>query len=430
MSIIEDILARQILDSRGNPTVEVEVFLEDGSSGRAAVPSGASTGAHEALELRDKDESEFGGAGVTKAVDNVNDIIAEQLIGESCLDQAAIDEVMLSLDDTPNKGKLGANAILGSLSGLRARRRQLPGHSPVPLSGRRQRSHAARPDAQHPERRQARRELHRPPGVHGNASGTGELLRRAQVRRRGLPWTEEGAQEAGPEHQRRETKEDSHPSLGSNSEAIEVILEAINSAGYKAGDQVYIAIDPAASELYEDGKYQLAREGRTLTSDQMVEFYADWVRQYPIISIEDGLAEDDWEGWRALTRELGDRVQIVGDDLFVTNTDRLQQGYRGAECQLNSHQAEPDRHPDRDAAGDSDGPQIRVHRGHFPPVRGDRGQHHRGPGGGDECGTDQDRSPGARGADCQVQPTAPYRGGVGRRRGVRRLERFQQIKRG
>jgi enolase len=325
MAIIEDIVARQVLDSRGNPTVEVEVFLEGGATGRAAVPSGASTGAHEALELRDRDASEFGGAGVSQAVDNVNDIIAEELIGESCLEQAAIDELMIGLDDTPNKGKLGANAILGvSLACAHAAAnylelplfRYLGGISartlPVPmlniLNGGK---HAANST-------DFQEFMVMPVGMESfyDALRCGvEVYHglKKVLKKRGLD-TNVG-DEGG-----------FAPSLGSNQEAIEVILEAIDVAGYRAGDQVYLALDPAATEIYEDGKYHLTRDGRTLSSDEMVQFYADWVRQYPIISIEDGLAEDDWEGWNALTREVGDRLQIVGDDLFVTNTNRLRRG--------------------------------------------------------------------------------------------------------
>jgi enolase len=328
MSIIEDIVARQILDSRGNPTVEVEVFVEGGATGRAAVPSGASTGAHEALELRDRDDAEFGGTGVTRAVDNVNDIIAEELIGESCLEQAAIDDLMIGLDGSPNKGKLGANAILGvSLACAHAAAnylelplyRYLGGISartlPVPmlniLNG-----------GKHAENSTDLQEfMVMPVGVESftDALRCGVEVYQALkkvLKRRGLN-TNVG-DEGG-----------FAPSLGSNQEAIDLILEAVDAAGYRAGEQVFLALDPAASEIYEDGKYVLKRDGRTLSSEEMVQFYVDWVRQYPIISIEDGLAEDDWEGWGALTRELGDRVQIVGDDLFVTNTERLSRGIEG-----------------------------------------------------------------------------------------------------
>ena len=325
MSTIADVLARQILDSRGNPTVEVEVVLDDGTVGRAAVPSGASTGAHEALELRDQDASQFGGAGVLKAVENVTDVIAEELLGMSVLDQAEIDGLMIDLDGTPNKSKLGANAILGvSLACAHAAAnfldlplfRYLGGPNarllPVPmlniLNG-----------GKHAEDSTDLQEFMVVPV--GATSFANALRISAEIyhalkkvlKKRGLN-TNVG-DEGG-----------FAPSLKSNREAVELILEAIGAAGYKAGEQAFLALDPAASEFFENGKYNLRREGRSLTSEQMVEFYADWVRQYPIISIEDGLAEDDWDGWAMLTRQLGERVQIVGDDLFVTNANRLKRG--------------------------------------------------------------------------------------------------------
>ncbi len=328
MSTITDIIARQILDSRGNPTVEVEVVLEDGTIGRAAVPSGASTGAHEALEMRDQDATQFGGAGVQKAVDNVNDAIAEELEGMSALDQADIDQLMIELDGTRNKSKLGANAMLGvSLACAHAAAsflelplyRYLGGPNartlPVPmlniLNG-----------GKHAENSTDLQEfMIMPVGAPSFSEGLRYSVEIYQalkkvLKKRGLN-TNVG-DEGG-----------FAPSLGSNREAVELILEAIEAAGYKPGEQVYLALDPAASELYENGVYNLKREGRTLTSEKMVDFYADWVRQYPIISIEDGLAEDDWEGWALLTSQLGDRVQIVGDDLFVTNTTRLKRGIEG-----------------------------------------------------------------------------------------------------
>jgi len=326
MTAISEVYARQILDSRGNPTVEVEVVLEDGTAGRAAVPSGASTGAHEALELRDQDSSQFGGAGVLKAVANINDVIAEELQdGTSVLDQVGIDQMMIDLDGTPNKSKLGANAMLGvSLACAHAAAKYLDiplyryigGANarllPVPmlniLNG-----------GKHAENSTDLQEfMILPVGARNFANAmrmSAEIYQslKKTLKKKGLN-TNVG-DEGG-----------FAPSLKSNQEAIDVILDAIGAAGYKAGEEVFIGLDPAASELYEDGKYNLKRESRSLTSEQMVQFYADWVRQYPIISIEDGLAEDDWEGWAMLTRELGDRVQIVGDDLFVTNTVRLKRG--------------------------------------------------------------------------------------------------------
>jgi enolase len=325
MSTITDVLARQILDSRGNPTVEVEVVLEDGTIGRAAVPSGASTGAHEALELRDQDPSQFGGAGVLKAVGNVTDIISEELAGMSCLDQADIDQLMIELDGTPNKSKLGTNAILGvSLACAHAAAnyldlplyRYLGGPNartlPVPmlniLNGGK---HAA-------DSTDVQEFLIVPVGADSFATAlrwSAEVYQSLKKVLKGKGLNTNVGDEGG-----------FAPTLSSNREALDLIMEAINAAGYKAGEQIYLAVDPAASELYENGVYNLKKEGRTFTSEQLVQLYADWVRQYPLISIEDGLAEDDWEGWAVLTRELGERIQIIGDDIFVTDPTRLKRG--------------------------------------------------------------------------------------------------------
>ncbi|HOG46371.1 MAG TPA: phosphopyruvate hydratase [Anaerolineae bacterium] len=322
MTLIEDIVARQVLDSRGNPTVEVEVHLSGGSVGRAAVPSGASTGAHEAIELRDGDQARYGGKGVLQAVDNVNVRIAEELMGWDALDQVGIDELMIALDGTPNKAALGANAILGvSLAVAHAAAgavglplyRYLGGVSartlPVPmmniLNGGK---HAANST-------DLQEFMIMPIG----ASTFEEALRwcaqvyhtlKKVLAERG--YNTNVGDEGGYA-----------PSLGSNAEAVEVILPAIEQAGFKPGQDIFIALDPAATELYKDGSYHLAKEGRTLSGDEMIEFYADWVAKYPIISIEDGLAEDDWEHWTRLVERIGDRVQIVGDDLLVTNPERV-----------------------------------------------------------------------------------------------------------
>jgi len=327
MTAIERIWAREILDSRGNPTVEVEVELVDGTTGRAAVPSGASTGAHEAVELRDGDKGRYRGLGVLKAVSNVNDKIAPELVGMSALDQVALDERMIELDGTPNKGNLGANAILGvSLAAARAAANYLG----IPLY-----RYLGGPAA---------RTLPVPMmnilngGKHAEDSTD---LQEFMVMPAGMPTFRE-ALRAGAEvfHALRAVLKSRKlatgvgdeggfaPSLKSNREAIEVILEAIDKAGYQAGKDVFIALDPAASELYQDGRYVLAKEGRSLTSQEMVAFYEDWVSQYPIVSIEDGLAEDDWSGWALLRQRLGDRIQIVGDDIFVTNVERVQRGIR------------------------------------------------------------------------------------------------------
>ena len=320
---IDSILAREILDSRGNPTVEVEVALVGGAWGRAIVPSGASTGVHEALELRDGDRRRYSGKGVLQAVANVNDVIADELFGWDATDQPGIDAQLLALDGTPNKEKLGANAILGvslAVAHAAANALQMPLYRyvggvyahvlPVPmmniLNGGK---HAVDgPDLQE--------FMVMPVG----APTFAEALRwgvevyhalKAVLKAKGYST---GIGDEGG----------FAPDLKANVEAVEVILEAIEKAGYKPGEQIRIALDPAASEFFEDGKYVLKKEGRTLTGAEMVEFYADWVARYPIISIEDGLAEDDWDSWGLLTERVGERVQIVGDDLLVTNVARVQ----------------------------------------------------------------------------------------------------------
>jgi enolase len=327
MSYIEDITGRQILDSRGNPTVEVEVVLVDGSVGRAAVPSGASTGVHEALELRDGDASRYGGKGVTQAVENVNTRIADELIGWPAIDQKGIDEAMIALDGTPNKSELGANAILGvSLAVAKAAAvylglplyRYIGGTYahvlPVPmmniLNGGK---HAVDgPDLQE--------FMVMPAG----APSFSEALRWGAE----IYHTLKGVLKAKGYSVGVGDEGGFAPSLKTNEEAIEVILEASEKAGYAPGKDVFIAMDPAASEIYEDGKYHLKKEGRVLSSEEMVQFYVDWIEAYPIISIEDGLDEDDWDGFKLMTERVGDRVQIVGDDLLVTNTERIARGIR------------------------------------------------------------------------------------------------------
>jgi len=322
MTIIEDIIGREILDSRGNPTVEVEVYLSGGDVGRAIVPSGASTGVHEAVELRDDDASRYGGKGVLSAVENVNSTIAAELVGWNALDQVGIDEFLINLDGSPNKGRLGANAILGvSLATARAAAhaldlplfRYLGGVSartlPVPmmniLNGGK---HAA-------DSTDLQEFMVMPvgaPSFHEALRWCSEVYHNLKVVLAGKGYNTNVGDEGG-----------FAPSLGSNAEAIEVILQAIEKAGYRPGEDIYIALDPAASEIYEDGLYHLKKEGRTLTGAEMVEFYADWVDKYPIISLEDGLAEDDWDSWVLLEQRIGDRVQIVGDDLLVTNVERI-----------------------------------------------------------------------------------------------------------
>jgi len=323
MTFIEDIRAREILDSRGNPTVEVEVFLMSGARGRAAAPSGASTGVHEALELRDGDAGRYLGKGVLKAVDNVNITIADELIGWDALDQVGIDEFLTGLDGTPTKGDLGANAILGvSLAVAKAAAAELGlplyryvgGVSartlPVPLmnilnGGK----HAA-------DSTDLQEFMIAPVGAPTFAEALrwgAEVYHSLKKVLKGRGYNTNVGDEGG-----------FAPSLASNQEAVEVILEAIERAGYQPGEDIYLALDPAASEFYHDGRYVLKKEGQELSGEEMAAFYQDWVEKYPIISIEDGLAEDDWEHWTLLVERLGDRVQIVGDDLLVTNVARVE----------------------------------------------------------------------------------------------------------
>jgi enolase len=332
MSIIEFIEAREILDSRGNPTVEVDVILEDGSMGRAAVPSGASTGVHEAVELRDGDKSRYLGKGVLKAVDNVNNIIAPELEGMDALDQVAIDRAMIALDGTPNKAKLGANAILGvSMAVARAAADYLglplykylgAYHAcvlPVPMAN------ILNGGAHSDNKVDFQEFMVMPIGAPSLREGlrwTAEVFHNLKAVLKAKKYNTSVGDEGG-----------FAPDLQSNEEALEVIMEAIKNAGYTTGrdGDFMIALDPAASELYDDKTktYQLKwTTGEKLTSKQMVELWTSWVEKYPIISIEDGMAEDDWDGWKMLSDAIGDKVQLVGDDLFVTNTKRLEMGIK------------------------------------------------------------------------------------------------------
>jgi enolase len=326
MSIIAQVHAREILDSRGNPTVEAEVTLESSAMGRAAVPSGASTGENEAVELRDGDKFRYLGKGVRLAVENVNKTIANAVIGKDAFDQVEIDQIMIDLDDTSNKSKLGANAILAvSLAAARAAAAELEiplyrhiGGTiartlPVPLMN-------IINGGAHADNNVDFQEFMIVPA---GAPSFAEALRwgaevfhtlKGVLKKRG--YSTAVGDEGG-----------FAPSLKSNDEAIEAILEAINAAGYTPGEQIAIALDPASSEFYDEGHYVFKKsDGRRLTSDEMVQYWVNWARQYPIISIEDGLAENDWHGWATLTGELGDTVQLVGDDLFVTNTRYLERG--------------------------------------------------------------------------------------------------------
>ncbi|MGE5561465.1 MAG: phosphopyruvate hydratase [Chloroflexota bacterium] len=325
MTEIIDVLAREILDSRGNPTVEVDVYLIGGAMGRAAVPSGASTGAHEAVELRDGDKGRYLGRGVLKAVDNVNSVIGPRLRGLDALDQTGIDQLLIEIDGTPNKSNLGANATLGvSLAVAKAAAaalglplyRYIGGVAarklPVPLMN-------ILNGGKHADNNVDVQEFMIAPVVgvtFADALRAGaEVYHALKSVLKGRGLSTAVGDEGG-----------FAPDLKSNEEALEVIMEAIRKAGYEPGRDVMIALDPAASEFHRDGKYVLSGEKRELTSSEMVSFWADWAQRYPIVSIEDGMAEDDWDGWQQLTQAIGDKVQLVGDDLFVTNVARLRQG--------------------------------------------------------------------------------------------------------
>jgi len=323
--MIEDIRAREILDSRGNPTIEVAVMLMGGAQGVAAVPSGASTGAHEAVELRDGDKSRYGGKGVLNAVGHVNATLREALVGRDASEQVQVDELMIALDGTANKARLGANAILGAslaVAKAAANAHEQPLYRyiggvvartlPIPMMN-------ILNGGKHADNSTDMQEyMVLPVG----ASNFREALRMGAEVYQGLKKVLKGKKlntNVGDEG-------GFAPSLGSNREALELIVAAIEAAGYKPGVDMFLGMDPAASEFYQDDQYVLAREGRTLTSSEMVDLYEQWLNEYPIITIEDGLAEDDWEGWAQLQQRLGHRVQLVGDDLFVTNTERLKRG--------------------------------------------------------------------------------------------------------
>ncbi len=331
---IETIHGREVLDSRGNPTVEVEVSLFDGSWGRAIVPSGASTGVHEALELRDGDKSRFGGKGVLKAVANVNSELAELLLGWDATEQRSIDLAMIELDGTENKSRLGANAILGvslAVAKAAANSLELPLYRyiggvsahllPVPmlniLNG------GAHTGWQSTD---AQEFMIMPLGAQSFSEGLrwgAEIYQELKAVLRAKGYAALVGDEGG-----------FAPALKANAEAVEIILEAIEKAGYKTGEQVSIALDPAASEFYDidRGVYLLRSEGKELSGEELVEFWASWVTQYPIVSIEDGLAQDDWDSWQLMTAKLGDKIQIVGDDLLVTNPERVRKGVELQAC--------------------------------------------------------------------------------------------------
>ena len=412
MTMIVDVHGREVLDSRGNPTVEVEVMLESGAEGRAIVPSGASTGTREAVELRDGDPKRFLGKGVTKAVRNVNRVIAPKLVGYDATEQVLVDRMLIDLDGTGNKGKLGANAILGaSIAVARAAAeacglplyRYLGGVGactlPVPMMN-------ILNGGSHADNNMDIQEFMVMPV---GAKSFSEALRMGVETFHNLKKVLKGkglntnvGDEGG-----------FAPLLRSNAEAIEVILEAIGKAGYKAGKEICIALDSAASEFGEKGKYVFRKSDKSKRdSAQLVRFYEDLCRQYPIVSIEDGFSEDDWEGWKMFTDAMGKKIQIVGDDIFVTNPSILREGIAEGGGQLRPHQAEPDRHRDGDDRGDRDGEARGVDRRGVPSIRRDRGQHDRRPRRGALHRTDQDRLRLADRPDREVQPAAPDRGGT------------------
>ncbi len=333
MTTIVDVFGREVLDSRGNPTVEVEVLLESGAGGTAIVPSGASTGEHEAVELRDGDKDRYNGKGVTKAVENVNELIAEEIIGEDATEQIIIDKILCELDGTKNKSKLGANAILGvslAVAKAAANALELPLYQyiggvhartlPVPMMN-------ILNGGAHADNNVDLQEFMIMPA---GAENFAEALRmgaetfhvlKSVLKAKG--YNTAVGDEGG-----------FAPDLKSNEEALEVILEAIEKAGYKPGQDIFLALDPASSEFFDKEKnvYVLKSENKSLTPEQMVDYYAKLVDKYPIVSIEDGMAEDDWDGWKIMTERLGNKIQLVGDDLFVTNTERLAKGIEMGVC--------------------------------------------------------------------------------------------------
>ena len=412
MSEIIDVYAREVLDSRGNPTVEADVILESGVMGRAIVPSGASTGEREALELRDGG-TRYLGKGVQKAVNNVIEVIGPAITGMDATEQAVIDRTMIDLDGTENKGKLGANAMLAvSLAVAKAAAEDagLPLYHylggpnakelPVPMMN-------VLNGGAHADNNVDIQEFMIIPA---GASSCTEAIRigaevfhnlKSVLKKKG--YNTAVGDEGG-----------FAPNLKSNEEAVQVILEAIEKAGYKPGQDVFLGLDAAASEFYENGVYDLKGEGKKKSSEEMVAFYESWVKRYPIISIEDGMSEKDWKGWKLLTDRLGKKVQLVGDDIFVTNTSIFKKGIDRRHRQLDPHQAEPDRNADRNARCHRDGEAGTVHGRRFAPLRRERGRYHRGPRRCDERRTDQDRLAFPHRPHRKVQPAHPDRGRAGR----------------
>ncbi len=408
MTAIVDIIGREILDSRGNPTVEVDVVLEDGSMGRAAVPSGASTGAHEAVELRDGDKKRYLGKGVRKAVDAVTTEIFDAVGGMEAEAQTQIDETMIALDGTPNKARLGANAILGvSLAVAKAAAaaadlplyRYVGGTSarllPVPMmnivnGG----VHADNPiDFQE--------FMIMPVGAPTFSEGLRMGVEVFQTLKKAL-------HDAG--HNTNVGDEGGFaPNLKSAEEALGFVMKSIEAAGYKPGQDVVIALDPASTEFFKDGKYIYEGEGKTRSIEEQAKYLADLVSRYPIVSIEDGMAEDDFDGWKRVTDLIGKKCQLVGDDLFVTNVKRLSDGIKRGLGELDPGQGQPDRHAHRSARRGRDGAQGRLHRRDVASLRRDRGFDDRRPRGRDQLRADQDRIAGALGPHREIQSAAAHR---------------------
>jgi enolase len=419
---IEAVHARQILDSRGNPTLEVEVVLDDGSLGRAGVPSGASTGAFEAVELRDGG-AEYGGKGVTKTVDAVTEEIQDELLGHEADDQRLVDQALIDLDRTPDKSRLGANAIIGvSMAVARAAAdsaglqlfRYLGGPNahvlPVPmmniLNG----------------------------GAHADSNVDIQEFMIAPI---GAPTFTEAVRWGAETYHALKSVLKQHglstgvgdeggfaPNLEHNRAALDLIVEAIGKAGYTPGRDIALAIDAAATEFYHDGAYHF--DGKPQTSAEMAAIYADWLAGYPIVSVEDPLSEEDWAGWQEFTGLVGDRVQVVGDDLFVTNPVRL----RGEVGQRPARQGEPDRHRERDLRRGQPCAPRRVRLHDQPPLRRDRRHVHRRPRRRHQRRPAQDRCPGPRRTGRQVQPAAAHRGAPRRRGRLRRRVRVPEVQPG
>ena len=413
MTAIVNVVSREILDSRGNPTVEVDVVLEDGSMGRAAVPSGASTGTREAVELRDGDKGRFGGKGVLKAVEAVNRDIFDAISGLDAEDQLKIDETMIALDGTPNKSRLGANAILGvSLAVARAAAEA----SGLPLY-----RYVGGTTA---------RVLPTPQmnivngGVHADNPidfqefmilpvGAPSLADAVRWGAETFHALKSALKKAG--HNTNVGDEGGFaPNLPSAEAALEFCVKAIESAGFKPGHDIALGLDCAASEFFKDGAYVYRGEGKTRSIEEQVEYLAKLADAYPILSIEDGMAEQDWEGWKLLTEKIGSRRQLVGDDIFVTNTEILEPRHQGRHRQLDPHQGQPDRLAERNPGRRRDGPSGRLQRRHVAPLGRDRGFDDRRPRRRHELRADQDRIALPVGSAGQVQPAHPDRGGARR----------------